>query len=94
MLPTHQPDAEGFYFYRHSDSHDWSVMETFRRDAKLMCRNFTDDGNFPENYTGEWVGPLELPTLRAECAFCGDPAVKTEEWEESPTPVCADCSLS
>jgi hypothetical protein len=51
-----QPDREGFYWYRHSDQHQWAIMEVFRKDGTgfLRCRNRTDDSNYPENYTGEW----------------------------------------
>ena len=56
-----QPTEPGWYWYRLDDQHLWQPMKVFFTTAGLMCRNFTDDGNFVENYPGEWVS-TETPT--------------------------------
>jgi len=51
-----EPNKTGFYWYRLDDQHVWSTMKVSLDEARrLRCSNFTDEGNFPQNYPGEWL---------------------------------------
>lgn len=55
---------EGFYWYRDSDQHRWSILEVFKRpNGWWLATDINDQStwNSVENYQGEWVGPISKP---------------------------------
>ncbi len=59
-----RPESEGWYWYRKSDQHRWSVMEVWRDRNQWWCgdsRVLQDNPNFLENMDGEWYGPIVPP---------------------------------
>lgn len=61
-----QPIDAGWYWYRKSDQHRWSVLEVWSESGRMCCsgnRHCPDDHNFVENLDGEWYGPINPPVV-------------------------------
>lgn len=49
------PTNEGWYWYRLSDQHEWSVRHVYFRWGVYLHSGVDDDENTLENYPGEWI---------------------------------------
>jgi hypothetical protein len=59
-----KPVDDGWYWYRQTDKHQWTVLEVWRDKGVLWCspwRSMEDTHNYIENFDGEWYGPIVPP---------------------------------
>jgi hypothetical protein len=65
LYSSKSPSRVGFYWYRHSKSHESTIIEIYKDegDSSFSVRfgNYDDQTDFLENYNGEFAGPIERP---------------------------------